>query len=180
MLHRILWHSHHIPRHSFLMWLAARGRLSTMDRLLYLEGDKTCRLFSKDPESHNHLFFMCSFSSQVWKIIQDKARTQWPVLAWNSLVEWTSKRFKNTNSTSNVIGALLFAATIYHIWQERNKRIFQNHASQASIVGDEILGQIREHLINCNGICITDDIRTTWNLSDPRASIRPSGSHSIR
>ncbi|KAB5516066.1 hypothetical protein DKX38_026714 [Salix brachista] len=145
--------------------LHPQGRLSTLDRLHYLEEDKTCRLCSQEPESHNHLFFMCRFSSQVWKIIQDKAHTHWPVLTWHNLVEWTSHRFQTTKTTSNIIGALIFAATTYHIWQERNKRTFLNHATQASIVGDEIFQQIREHLMNSNGICVTNKIRTTWNFN---------------
>ncbi|KAJ6693834.1 hypothetical protein OIU85_004602, partial [Salix viminalis] len=105
------------------------------------------------------------FSSQVWKIIQDKARTYWSVLTWDNLIEWTSHRFQTTKTTSNIIGALIIAATTYHIWQERNKRTFLNHATQASIVGDEIFQQIREHLMNCNRICVTNEIRTTWNFN---------------
>ena len=121
ILHKVLWHPLHIPRHSFMLWLAAQGRLRTSDRLPVTSiDDQNCKLCTNLPESHDHLFFSCSFSSQVWKLIQDRSHKQWPALPWNGLLDWTARRYKDARSIDDFIGPLIFAGTVYHVWQERN------------------------------------------------------------
>lgn len=64
-----IWFSQATPKFAFMAWLATRGRLSTMDRISqWSQGiDTTCVLCKNTPESRNHLFFECSFSTQVWE-----------------------------------------------------------------------------------------------------------------
>uniref|UniRef100_A0A6N2L4S6 Reverse transcriptase zinc-binding domain-containing protein n=1 Tax=Salix viminalis TaxID=40686 RepID=A0A6N2L4S6_SALVM len=43
-----------------------------MDKLHYLHLEDTkCKLCNHEEESHEHLFFQCSFSSQVWRRITE-------------------------------------------------------------------------------------------------------------
>ncbi|KAK3221993.1 hypothetical protein Dsin_009018 [Dipteronia sinensis] len=54
----LVWYSHNIPRMSFILWLAIRGRLSTLDRV-HLHNPRVgtlCVLCSSSPETHAHLF----------------------------------------------------------------------------------------------------------------------------
>ncbi|KAJ6984025.1 hypothetical protein NC653_022290 [Populus alba x Populus x berolinensis] len=64
-MHHILWYKSHIPRQSFILWLASKKRLSTMDRLhnAGMLAHTTCILCAAHEESHNHLFFDCHYSS---------------------------------------------------------------------------------------------------------------------
>ncbi|GJU48573.1 lysine histidine transporter-like 8 protein [Tanacetum coccineum] len=59
-----------------------------------------CPLCERQPDSHDHLFFECIFSLQVWNQMKRSVRS--------------------------VIVKLVFAASCYYIWQERNYRLFKN------------------------------------------------------
>ncbi|KAJ6422466.1 hypothetical protein OIU84_027431 [Salix udensis] len=149
-----------------MLWLAAQGRLRTLDRLPATSiDDQNCKLCTNLPESHDHLFFSCSFSSQVWKLIQDRSHKQWPALPWNGLLDWTARRYKDARSIDDFIGPLIFAGTVYHVWQERNSRIFRSNAKSVCNVVDGIFQQIRDLLMNNGGPAISEQIQTIWNLS---------------
>lgn len=55
-IHHLLWFKGHIPRQSFILWLASQGRLRTIDRL-HTVGSITntaCILCGMDIENHDH------------------------------------------------------------------------------------------------------------------------------
>ncbi|KAL0291138.1 UNVERIFIED_CONTAM: Retrovirus-related Pol polyprotein from type-2 retrotransposable element R2DM [Sesamum radiatum] len=55
-----------IPRHRFILWLAIQGRLSTTDKPWLQHLGTGCVLCQEGhPESHEHLFFMCSFAASM-------------------------------------------------------------------------------------------------------------------
>jgi hypothetical protein len=72
-LHHLLWFKGHIPRHSFILWLASLDRLRTMDRLHGGVPTTTCILCGIHMETHEHLFFECSYTGLVWTSICNKA-----------------------------------------------------------------------------------------------------------
>ena len=63
------WFSMATPKHAFMTWLAMRGRLSTMGRVSrWSQGtDTTYVLCKTDVETLNHLFFECSYATQLWE-----------------------------------------------------------------------------------------------------------------
>ncbi|KAJ6372275.1 hypothetical protein OIU76_026707 [Salix suchowensis] len=66
----ILWH----PLHSFILWLASQGKLHTMDRIHNVNvEDHSCKLCNQAAETHEHLFFQCQFSAQIWQSVNNKA-----------------------------------------------------------------------------------------------------------
>ncbi|GKE83131.1 RNA-directed DNA polymerase, eukaryota, reverse transcriptase zinc-binding domain protein, partial [Tanacetum coccineum] len=72
--------------HAFMVWLAIRGRLKTQDLMGVWEkkDDMRCVFCKNVPDSHDHLFFECSFTRRIWdslkcmerniRMFQDKAR----------------------------------------------------------------------------------------------------------
>ena len=68
---RTVWHNHCIPSHAFILWLAILGRLSTQDMLArwYPGREDKCALCEDCPDSHEHLFFKCSYAG-IWKEIK--------------------------------------------------------------------------------------------------------------
>ena len=60
--HPLVWFGDSLPRASFILWLAIRGRLGTHDRLFNLSPDACCLLCGNFQEDHNHLFFGCAVS----------------------------------------------------------------------------------------------------------------------
>ncbi|XP_058198565.1 uncharacterized protein LOC131314090 [Rhododendron vialii] len=69
--HKVVWFSKAVPRWSVIEWLAILARLSTKDRLQVwgTVDNADGVLCSGGLETHSHLFFLCPFSSQVWRDI---------------------------------------------------------------------------------------------------------------
>ncbi|XP_047336054.1 uncharacterized protein LOC124939638 [Impatiens glandulifera] len=106
----LVWSSKVIPRHFFILWLAFRGRLSTRDRILaYMDiPDANCVLCSGFAESIDHLLAMgIVIFPGSWEDIKVAAQ----VLSKGSIFH------------ANVFKCG-FAAIVYHLWAERNARVF--------------------------------------------------------
>ncbi|KAJ6704111.1 hypothetical protein OIU85_029974 [Salix viminalis] len=72
----------------------------------------------------------------------------WPTLPWSQLLEWASNEFRSPKLISHKIGPLILAATVYHIWQERNQRVFNNSARSVQAISLELFWQIRDKISN--------------------------------
>ncbi|XP_013624050.1 PREDICTED: uncharacterized protein LOC106330029 [Brassica oleracea var. oleracea] len=64
-----VWFKHATPKYTFHTWTTMRNRLSACDRMLKWNQniDPTCIICQQSMETRNHLFFSCSYSSQVWR-----------------------------------------------------------------------------------------------------------------
>nr|GEZ17200.1 reverse transcriptase zinc-binding domain-containing protein [Tanacetum cinerariifolium] len=64
----LIWFAQCIPWHSFVLWMAIQNRLMTQDRVAVWKPNEPmkCVLCDQCPDSHDHLFFACSYSSLVW------------------------------------------------------------------------------------------------------------------
>nr|XP_043612414.1 uncharacterized protein LOC122584265 [Erigeron canadensis] len=147
-----VWFSHCIPRHAFMMWLIMRNKLLTQDRILLWSPTRRknmdvmcCSLCIADFDSHTHLFFKCSYSNQVWCHMRGWANMHGVQPDWNSIMQWLIARAKS-RSIGNVIGRLVVVASAYYIWQERNNRIFKNHARPPDILAKLIQDTVRSRL----------------------------------
>jgi len=166
-MHKLLWYKGYIPRQSFILWLASQGRLSTMDRL-HMTGiisSATCMLCDHHIETHDHLFFQCSYSTFVWKTVSNKALVHWPSTTWDHLLQWSSNIYTKNNDITHLIARLLLSTTVYFIWHERNNRVFHNNFQPPSATVDAILQRIRIHIRNINyaGNC-PSLIQDIWGL----------------
>ncbi|KAJ9536674.1 hypothetical protein OSB04_un000147 [Centaurea solstitialis] len=120
-----VWFKGHIPKHSFCLWLACLYRLPTQDRILEWKHDPpdlVCSLCNLQMDSHNHLFFQCTFSRQVW--VQVLAKINWIDVpcSWDALVDMLSDAGSRPKL---LVQKLTIAAAVYHVWCERNRRLFQ-------------------------------------------------------
>ncbi|XP_074271262.1 uncharacterized protein LOC141595191 [Silene latifolia] len=71
-----LFHKVVVPRHNIITSLACQQKLATVDKLI-LRGFITpnrCVLCKQDSETHDHLFFACPFSQQLWHELMVWAR----------------------------------------------------------------------------------------------------------
>ncbi|KAK3212632.1 hypothetical protein Dsin_017338 [Dipteronia sinensis] len=92
----LVWYSHNIPRMSFILWLAIRERLSTLDRVhLYNPRVGTlCVLCSSSPKTHAHLFFECAYSKVIWSHLKDMCGRPWNGHSWPRFIAWAAQRWK--------------------------------------------------------------------------------------
>lgn len=115
---------HGIPRHNFLTWLVMLNRCPTKDRLVSwgLQVDTLCVLCNSGQDARDHLFFECPFSFQIWNRMALRcghhARPRWEETV-NQLQLFQGSRNKRK------LLLLVWQATIYSIWKERNMRIHQ-------------------------------------------------------
>ncbi|GJY65056.1 putative RNA-directed DNA polymerase, eukaryota, reverse transcriptase zinc-binding domain protein [Tanacetum coccineum] len=166
-----VWFSCCIPRHAVHLWLVIRRRLKTQDLLRHWDNVNylhvTCSLCESQPDSHEHFFFECSFSQQVWNQVKGVAG----LASSNKSIYDTIDDiipFAARKTSKSVIAKLVVAATSYFIWQERNGRLFKNKKRTVNQVVDCIMNTVRLKLMSCRlkksrSAC---DIVKAWNLSE--------------
>jgi hypothetical protein len=147
----LVWFSHRIPRHAFHLWLVMRRRLRTQDRIRPNDpsiGTLLCPLCNSQPDSHDHLFFECLYSSQVWDSLKVFAGLTDIPSSLENVVHHLAP-MASSRSVRSVVSKLLLAATSYFIWQERNNRIFKQQRQSESQVIDVIKATVRLKLLTC-------------------------------
>ncbi|GKE01408.1 homeodomain-like protein [Tanacetum coccineum] len=149
----VVWYSHCIPRHAFHLWLTLRGSLKTQDKLRQGDigsADLTlfrCPLCDTTPDSHSHLFFECSFSSQVWCYVRRLADLDnVPTLMHLIVIHLIPLCHQRT--VRSIVGRLVVAATTYFIWYERNNRLFKNSKRSPKDIRDMIMVTVRLKLLS--------------------------------
>ncbi|GJZ37408.1 putative reverse transcriptase domain, reverse transcriptase zinc-binding domain protein [Tanacetum coccineum] len=147
-----VWFHACIPRHAFNMWLIFKQRLRTQDCLRSWEVVAglavVCPLCETQPDSHEHLFFDCPFSQQVWSRVQQVAGLTGAGPSLASIVTHLMPIAKRKSSKS-CIGKLVVAAAAYFVWQERNARLFNKVKRSVTDVVDCIISAVRLKLLSC-------------------------------
>ncbi|GKA21352.1 hypothetical protein Tco_0701341 [Tanacetum coccineum] len=99
-----------------------------------------CPLCNLQPDSHDHLFFECIYSLQVWEHL--KAYMHMPnIPSYLSLIVDFLIPLASKKSTRSIIVRLVFAAACYFIWHEQNSRLFSKQnitPNQLYVVMDSV------------------------------------------
>lgn len=116
-----VWFSNATPKFAFIIWLAMLNRMSTLDRVAqWSQGvDTTCLLCKNDVETRNHLFFACSYSSQVWEHLTKGMMGEDYTNDWSEIVQMISEVSMDRKRLFCL--RYSFQVTLYMIWRERNK-----------------------------------------------------------
>ncbi|GJZ23567.1 RNA-directed DNA polymerase, eukaryota, reverse transcriptase zinc-binding domain protein [Tanacetum coccineum] len=122
----LVWFTQNIPRHAFVTWLAIQERIMTQDRIKIWKPneDLKCSLYNSCIDSHDHLFFTCEFSKEVWNELHNMLNVRLSV-RWNPIIREMVALPINRNIWS-IVRRIVLNAAVYCIWQERNHRIFKN------------------------------------------------------
>ncbi|RLM54729.1 hypothetical protein C2845_PM10G10510 [Panicum miliaceum] len=136
-----IWKTWAPPRVNLFFWSACRRRIWTADRRRRrgLDAHEKCLLCDQGEESADHLLVHCPLSKEVW----------WRTLSWANCAcqfsvgeasvqdRWEqqealqlTKRRKGFNT--------LFMLTGWHIWKERNARLFEGQAAGTSVIVQRI------------------------------------------
>ncbi|XP_059638758.1 uncharacterized protein LOC132281037 [Cornus florida] len=137
----LVWRSPAIPRMKFNLWLAIQDRLPTLDRRQMATHNNVCFLCNASPESHSHLFFSCDFTSLIWSFYMAKCRITTATPPWPELISTFSYRWSSP-SPLNLLRKLSLAALVYHIWEERNARIFCGKRSSQNTIQSRVSNSI--------------------------------------
>ncbi|GKB54424.1 reverse transcriptase domain, reverse transcriptase zinc-binding domain protein [Tanacetum coccineum] len=149
--YHVIWFPHCNPRHAIYMWLVIKEKLKTQDRLRQWDVGPSidlnllrCPLFDMVPDSHSHLFFECSSTSQVW--LQVRAFTGMSSVPPRLVDVLAFLIPSKGSSVSNVIYQIVLAATTYCLWNERNSRLFKKKSNADQIV-QHITSLVRMKLV---------------------------------
>ncbi|XP_020255476.1 uncharacterized protein LOC109832542 [Asparagus officinalis] len=129
-LYNVVWFPSSNPKMACCLIKSLYNRLATRDRLsrFGITSADECVLCSGGIESRDHLFFQCPFSAYIWKLC--KLKLQIDAMVINDLRTEALKiqsKFKMKDKTYK-LSRMALSASVWHIWQERNRRIF--HAQQ--------------------------------------------------
>ncbi|XP_047320511.1 uncharacterized protein LOC124924530 [Impatiens glandulifera] len=121
----LVWSSKVIPRHCFILWLTFRGTLSTRDRILaYIDIlDANCVLCSGFAESIDHLLGGYFFAKYIWNLFTLAMGIVSLSGSWEDIKVDAQVLSKGSKFHANVFKCG-FAAIVYHLWAERNARVF--------------------------------------------------------
>lgn len=158
----MIWFPSHIPKCSIITWLAVLNRMYTEDRLV-LFGTKATSLCSLCPgsESHDHLFFNCPYTAQVWGSVLVKLNIHWAARTWVEWIELLSTI--KGRSLRSIMIRLAFTTSVYHIWIERNCRKFQNIACSETIVIHKICSMMRFRLLSIGNL--PQGLQSNWLIN---------------
>ncbi|KAG2302208.1 hypothetical protein Bca52824_030859 [Brassica carinata] len=147
--HEVVWFREEIPRCSFITWLTVLQRLPTRDRLISwgLTVPDTCVLCFSHVESHQHLFFECSYAAAIWSMFCSRFISSPP-----SDISSSVSMCLNYNgiypSQVKIIMKLLLQVIVYSLWRERNGRIFRDLSHQPMGLFRIVDRQLRDRLLS--------------------------------
>nr|GEU37381.1 hypothetical protein [Tanacetum cinerariifolium] len=116
-----------------------------VDKMMtWYKGDPLkCSLCKKEADSHKHLFFECQYAKKVWIHMQSKSTIEWKTSDLQNMVEKLSSKALG-NKIYHIANRLIISSTVYQIWNERNKRNFQNSSRSPK----ELVGCIEGNIID--------------------------------
>lgn len=135
----LLWHKDNIPRCSFINWLACRDRLRTKAKLCRwgVLDNNQCVLCAGNVEDRDHLFFQCSYSSNIWNAVLARFGLSSQCISWDAEVEQLGRWFQGRSLLART-GKVALNVVAYFLWQERHQRIFSGQARIEQVVLREI------------------------------------------
>ncbi|XP_056862414.1 uncharacterized protein LOC130510093 [Raphanus sativus] len=94
--------------------------------------DQSCLLCNSAQESKDHLFFSCSFTYSIWSELLTRSPISSPPSHWNDVL--LALKSGSYSPEWQLLLHLIWQATIYFCWSERNSRIHRpTYRSTASI-----------------------------------------------
>lgn len=120
-----------------------------------------CVLCNTHSEWHQHLFFECSYASQVWSKVKGYTNILVADIKWDAIVNQLIPMSKSN------IGRLALGATSYFIWQERNLRIHKKGARSVEQVFNVIFDTIRLkiHSLHFKKMSCSNWLLEKWKIS---------------
>lgn len=160
---KIVWSKAVIPKHQITSWLFILNRNPTMDRLLSwgYELVNCCLLCGRSPESRDHLFFLCSYSSMVWKDAIRVLGFTNPPIQWDVLLLWLSTTTLNHVQLAAVLQ--IWHGSIYAIWQERNARYHNGLTKSHRLLSREVIKQAKDKSTALRGSDLGSSLVALWS-----------------
>ena len=94
-----------------------------------------------------HLFFQCPYANKVWvEMVKMAANLNMTDSLYDNCITIATKQVKNNFGW--VVDKIIFAATVYFIWQERNWRLFKDEKRYVEVVVKSIKDSVKSKLLS--------------------------------
>ncbi|XP_062119661.1 uncharacterized protein LOC133834159 [Humulus lupulus] len=132
-----VWHRLCVPKHRFISWQVINEHLLTRDNLGKILELATylCPVCECVNESHQHLFFDCSFTKKL----------QQEVSSWSGVKGWplTMEAWKIWSTSvgldiQSLVWNAILSAVFYSVWCNRNRCVFELCCSSVMVVSSSI------------------------------------------
>jgi len=134
-LYSIVWIPNVVSKMSLCLLRAIHNKLLIRDKLTTIGviDSADCLLCLAANESKYHLFFSCPYSAYLWSLCQLKLNLDPTILSLIEECNVINSKFNGKHKTAFLAKLVLRSAT-WHIWKERNSRIFQQQSRHNILV----------------------------------------------
>lgn len=146
-----VWFPMSSPKMSAVALKAIKDRLPTRSRLkrFGIINEECCVLCNDSVETRDHIFYECPYVSYIWTLCKLK-------MGIHSLdignIEDEAAKIKTTfkkKDKTYILARLVFQVTIWHIWLERNRRVFQQQQQNKIMIFRRIYEDINILMRTC-------------------------------
>ena len=134
------WKASVLPKQKFLGWLILHHKVLTAENMLirHWECDWICPLCRGEFEDTDHLFRQCDFLKETWNLVSAVQGIQ-NNQTYCSIKEWMAGIMQNENKTEvrRKVGVLV--KTWWHIWLQRNAKIFRGEEPNVQRTAHQII-----------------------------------------
>jgi len=123
----VIWFPFQGPKMAICLLRALQSKLFTRDYLksLGIIDADMCVLYKVNQGSIHHLFFECPFSAYIWSPCKLKLGLAGsPIGSIYDEALLIQSKFK-AKAKSTILAKLILVAAVWHVWKERNLRVFQ-------------------------------------------------------
>ncbi|KAL9688337.1 hypothetical protein QQ045_032758 [Rhodiola kirilowii] len=156
--HKMVWNRFNSPRSSFHLWLLAKNRLLTKDRMqnMGLFVDTNCVLCRGVAETTRHLFFECLFVARILKSVLSFLKVRRAPTSWHFLIPWFNSMKQEALRTRMLAAAISMAA--YEVWRARNATIFISEAPSVERAIRRVIWFLKMKIaaIDCTKVTLED------------------------
>jgi hypothetical protein len=166
-LFNVVWFPFSSPKMSCCLLKALKGRLPTRSRLktFGIINEDSCVLCNEATETIDHLFFECPFTAYLWSLSRLKLGLYLPEM--RNLIqeaELIQGKFK-VKDKSYILSRLALQVTVWHIWLERNRRVFQHQQMNKIMIFRRLYEDINILLRTCAWkVNNKEGILSNWGL----------------
>jgi hypothetical protein len=143
-LWRGIWKAKVENKCRFFIWLLLQARLPTADRIANHGGhaNSVCTLCRTNAETHLHMVAKCSYTKAVWQKIALEFNIQPPIQQSRTLRRWWRSVLRQSAADRDKhLQVIIY--TVWNVWKERCRRIFQNIATNA----DQLAGLSKQDVL---------------------------------
>ena len=127
-----VWRAHAEGKHKFFAWLFVQGKILTADNLIRRNWpcNQLCPLCDQELETAVHLCLTCSFAKEVWFHVANWTTLDLRLMTGEVLdvKTWWEANLQHLPLKKQRSVAAVLMVTAWSIWNERNRRIFEQRS----------------------------------------------------